>query len=227
MAWLSAEKAALKRIDFKSVLRSNMITGLYIVTPDIADTQLLCRLVSAAIAGGASLVQYRNKQASHLLQTQQARALLPICRQHQVPLIINDSIKICLTLDADGVHLGADDGNLSAARSRLGAAKILGASCYNRFELAQVAQQAGADYVAFGACFASSTKPDAPVASLDLFKRAQQELNIPSVAIGGITLENGSLAIKSGAAAIAVINAIFSAEDVKSTAQQFTQLFIS
>jgi thiamine-phosphate pyrophosphorylase len=221
------EKAALNHIDTKSVLMPHMLSGLYIVTPDIADTQLLCRLVDAAIAGGASVVQYRNKRASHLLQTQQARALLPICRQHQVPLIINDSIKICLTLDADGVHLGADDGNLSAARARLGAAKILGASCYNRFDLAQLAQQAGVDYVAFGACFASSTKPDAPVASLDLFKRAKQELTIPSVAIGGITLENGALAIKSGASAIAVINAIFSAEDVKSTAQQFTQLFIS
>jgi thiamine-phosphate pyrophosphorylase len=224
---LSAEKAALKRIDVKLQFMANMINGLYVVTPDIADTQLLCRLVASAIEGGASIVQYRNKQASHLLQTQQARALLPICRQHQVPLIINDSIKICLTLDADGVHLGADDGNLGAARARLGAGKILGASCYNQFALAQAAQQAGCDYVAFGACFASSTKPDAAAASLDLFERAQQALTIPSVAIGGITLKNGALAIKSGAAAIAVINAIFSAEDVKSTAQQFTQLFIS
>lgn len=227
MRSLSAEKAALKRIDAKSGCEPNMISGLYVVTPDTADTALLCRMVTAAIAGGARIVQYRNKQASHLLQTQQARALLPICRQHQVPLIINDSIKICLTLDADGVHLGADDGNLSAARARLGAGKILGASCYNRFDLAQAAQQAGVDYVAFGACFASSTKPDAAVASLDLFRRAQQQLNIPSVAIGGITLENAALAISAGATAIAVINAIFSAEDVKSTAQQFTQLFIS
>jgi thiamine-phosphate pyrophosphorylase len=225
--WSLAEKAALKRIDAKLLFRAHMISGLYVVTPDIADTQLLCRLVTAAIEGGASIVQYRNKQASHLLQTQQARALLPICRQHQVPLIINDSIKICLTLDADGVHLGADDGNLSAARARLGAGKILGASCYNQIALAQAAQQAGCDYVAFGACFASSTKPDAAAASLDLFERAKQELTIPSVAIGGITLENGAIAINSGAAAIAVINAIFSAEDVKSTAQQFTQLFIS
>lgn len=224
---LSAEKAALKRIDGQLRLRSYMISGLYVVTPDIADTALLCTMVTAAIAGGANIVQYRNKEASHLLQTQQARALLPICRHHQVPLIINDSISICLTLDADGVHLGADDGNLNAARARLGAGKILGASCYNRFDLAQEAQQAGVDYIAFGACFASSTKPGAPVASLDLFTRAQQQLNIPSVAIGGITLENAALAINAGASAIAVINAIFSAEDVKSTAQQFTQLFIS
>ena len=203
-----------------------MIRGVYAVTPDIVDTQLLCELVSAVIAGGASLVQYRNKLASHALQVQQARALLPICRQHQVPLIINDSIKLCLTLDADGVHLGADDGDLVSARARLGANKILGASCYNSFELAQSAEQAGADYVAFGACFASSTKPNAPTANLDLFKQAKN-LHIPSVAIGGITLKNAPLVVEAGANALAVINAIFSADNVKSTTQQFSQLYIS
>ena len=203
-----------------------MIRGVYAITPDIVDTQMLCALVSAAIAGGASLVQYRNKLAKHALQVKQARALLPICRQHQVPLIINDSIKICLTLDADGVHLGADDGDLVLARTRLGAHKILGASCYNRFDLAQRAEQAGADYVAFGACFASSTKPHAPIANLDLFKQAKM-LHIPSVAIGGITLNNAPLLIDAGANALAVINAIFSADNVESTTQQFSQLYIS
>ena len=203
-----------------------MIRGVYAITPDIVDTQMLCALVSAAIAGGASLVQYRNKLANHALQVKQARALLPICRQHQVPLIINDSIKLCLTLDADGVHLGADDGDLVLARTRLGAHKILGASCYNRFDLAQRAEQAGADYVAFGACFASSTKPHAPIANLDLFKQAKM-LHIPSVAIGGITLNNAPLLVDAGANALAVINAIFSADNVESTTQQFSQLYIS
>ena len=169
--------------------------------------------------------QYRNKIASHKLQTQQARAILPLCRQYQVPFIINDSIKLCLTLDADGVHLGGDDGNLIEARARLGADKILGASCYNRFDLALSAQEAGADYVAFGACFASSTKPNAPVAGLDLFKLAKMQLHIPAVAIGGITLENALSVIQSGASAIAVINAVFNADDIKLTTQQFTQLF--
>lgn len=98
-----------------------MIRGVYAITPDIVDTALLCTLVEAAIRGGANLVQYRNKLANHALQVQQARALLPICRQHHVPLIINDSIKLCLVLNADGVHLGADDGDLVAARARLGA----------------------------------------------------------------------------------------------------------
>ena len=205
--------------------RSFNISGLYVITPDIANTDLLVKKVEAALQGGASILQYRNKQANHKLQTQQARAILPLCIQYQVPLIINDSVKLCLTLDADGVHLGADDGNLTEVKAKLGKDKILGASCYNRFDLAVQAQQAGVDYVAFGACFASSTKPNAPVASLDLFTRAKSELNISTVAIGGITLENAVLAIQAGASAIAVINAIFNVDDVKSTCFQFSELF--
>ncbi len=201
------------------------INGLYAITPDIDDTDLLIKKVEAALQGGINILQYRNKQANHKLQTQQARAILPLCRQYNVPLIINDSVKLCLTLDADGVHLGADDGNLAEVRARIGAGKILGASCYNRFDLALMAQNQGADYVAFGACFASKTKPNAPVADLSLFIRARDELNIPSVAIGGINLLLAPQAIHAGADAIAVIQAIFAADDVKLTSQQFSQLF--
>ena len=88
-----------------------MIKGLYAVTPDEADTDILLSKVEAALQGGINVLQYRNKKASHKLLTQQARAILPLCRQYNVPLIINDSVKLCLTLDADGVHIGADDGN--------------------------------------------------------------------------------------------------------------------
>ncbi len=207
----------------KSPLSS--IKGLYAITPDIADTDLLLKKVEAALQGGVNILQYRNKQANHNLQTQQARALLPLCRQFEVPLIINDSVKLCLTLDADGVHLGADDGNLAEIRVRIGADKILGASCYNRFDLALSAQNQGANYVAFGACFASNTKPNAPIADLSLFNRAHTELNISSVAIGGLNLQNASKIIKAKADAIAVIQAIFFADDVKLAAQQFSQLF--
>ncbi|MEQ1767147.1 MAG: thiamine phosphate synthase [Methylotenera sp.] len=206
-------------------MQAHKISGLYAITPDEADTALLLTKVETALQGGVSILQYRNKPANHKLQTQQARAILPLCRQYHVPFIINDSVKLCLTLDADGVHLGADDGNIVEVRARLGADKILGASCYNSFDLALSAQQAGADYVAFGACFASSTKPHAPVASLDLFKQAKAQLHIPAVAIGGITLKNAPSVIEAGANSIAVINAIFSQDDVKSTTQQFTQLF--
>ena len=205
----------------------SVIKGLYAITPDEQDTERLLAKVEAALQGGIGVLQYRNKLANHKQQTQQARALLPLCRQYNVPFIINDSIKLCLTLDADGVHLGADDGNLAEARARLGSNKILGASCYNRFDLAVSAQQLGADYVAFGACFSSSTKPHAPVAGLHLFTQAKAELNVPTVAIGGITLANATSAIAAGADSLAVINAIFNTDDVKLTSQQFTKLFQS
>ena len=202
-----------------------MIKGLYAITPDMADTDLLLQKVEAALQGGINLLQYRNKTANHKLQTQQARAILPLCRQYNVPLIINDSVKLCLTLDADGVHLGADDGNLAEVRAIIGKDKILGASCYNRFDLALAAQKAGASYVAFGACFASQTKPNAAVASLELFVRAKTELNIPIVAIGGINLQNAPQVIQAGAHAIAVIDAIFNAGDIKLSAQRLSALF--
>lgn len=202
-----------------------MIKGLYAITPDEPDTDLLLTKVALALQGGVSVLQYRNKLANHKLKTQQARAILPLCRRYQVPLIINDSVKLCLTLDADGVHIGAEDGNLKEIRARVGKDKIIGASCYNRFDLALAAQQAGADYVAFGACFASTTKPNAPVANLNLFGQARAQLTIPAVAIGGITLANAPQAIAAGASSLAVINAIFNADDVKSSSQQFTQLF--
>jgi thiamine-phosphate pyrophosphorylase len=204
--------------------QQHLIRGLYAITPDTADTDLLLAKVEAALQGGINMLQYRNKTANHKLQTQQARELLPLCRQYNVPLIINDSVKLCLTLDADGVHLGADDGNLAEVRVRIGKDKILGASCYNRFDLALSAEKQGASYVAFGACFASNTKPNAPVAGLDLFTRAKTELTIPTVAIGGITLQNAPQVLQAGANSIAVIQAIFNADNIKLAASQFTAL---
>lgn len=201
------------------------INGLYAITPDIGATDLLIHQVEMALQGGIHILQYRNKLADFKLQTQQARAILPLCKQYNVPLIINDSVELCLALDADGVHLGADDGNLAEVRAKIGADKILGASCYNQFDLAVSAEKQGADYIAFGACFTSTTKPNAPVADLGLFSRARAELNIPSVAIGGIDLQNSPQVIQAGANAIAVIQAIFAADDVKLASQQFSQLF--
>lgn len=193
------------------------IRGLYAVTPDIADTAQLLTMVEASLQGGANVIQYRNKTAGSKLRIKQAQALLALCRQYQVPLIINDHVKLCLALDADGVHIGADDGDVAAIKARIGD-KILGASCYNRLELAQAAKEAGADYVAFGACFPSSTKPNAVKADLSLF---QANLGIPIVAIGGITLENAEQVVKAGASAIAVINALYGAADIKQQAVLF------
>ncbi|HLD10014.1 MAG TPA: thiamine phosphate synthase [Methylophilaceae bacterium] len=217
-------------------MKAKNIRGLYALTPDLADTEKLCHLVKASLSGGASMVQYRNKLAGFDLRAEQVSALLKISREHHIPLIINDHLDLCLQLDADGVHLGAEDigkhGNLAEARQRLGGNKILGVSCYNRFELAQQAKVQGADYVAFGACFESGTKPAAANAPLELISRARKELNLPIVAIGGITLDNAASAIKAGASSIAVIGALFSANniqltalDVEAAARKFSNLF--
>ena len=201
------------------------IKGLYALTPDETDTGRLLALVQPALEGGVKTLQYRNKLADSRLRITQAQALLPLCRQYGTTFIINDDIKLCLAIDADGVHLGKTDGDLAAARARVGADKILGASCYNQFEAALEAKANGADYVAFGACFVSGTKPDAPPASLDLFAKARSSLGLPAVAIGGITLDNAKQAIDAGADAVAVIGALWNSADIQKTVIRFNRLF--
>lgn len=200
------------------------VRGLYAITPDLADTALLCERVQASLDGGAALIQYRNKSAAASLRKTQAQALLQLCRRHGVPLVINDHLDLCLDIDADGLHLGGDDGDIVQARQALGD-KLLGISCYDRFDLAQAAKHQGADYVAFGSCFASGTKPAAVRAPLPLLTRAACELALPVVAIGGITLHNAAQAIDAGADSVAVIGALFEAADITQTARQFTRLF--
>lgn len=201
------------------------IKGLYFVTPDCADTEHLVAMVAQVLAGGAALVQYRNKTADAALANAQARALLALCRAAQVPLIINDHVSLALAIDADGVHLGQADGAIAAARSALGAHKIIGASCYNQLALAQLAQQQGADYAAFGACYPSPTKPHAPRATAALFSQAKLTLTLPLVAIGGITLENAPPLLNAGADALAVISDIAEAPHMSARVAQFSALF--
>ena len=204
------------------------IAGLYAITPDLKDTETLCRMVEASILGGASIVQYRNKVADAGMRLSQARALKPICKQHQIPFIINDHLDLFLQVEADGIHIGGDDGNIADFKSKIGKDKILGVSCYSHFKNAESAEKQGADYVAFGACFPSNTKPNAPRAELNLFKQAKS-LSIPAVAIGGITLENAGSVVQAGASAIAVIGELFNreTEQIKAVAQQFSSLFLS
>ncbi len=201
------------------------ISGLYAVTPDTDDTPDLLAKVEAALAGGACLLQYRNKTADAALRLLQGRALLALCRKFQVPLIINDHLELALALDADGLHLGSDDGQLPEARARSGVGKILGASCYRSVETALVAQASGADYVAFGGFFPSLVKPGAVRAPLALLQEAKRCLSVPVVAIGGITLDNAPQLLAAGADGLAVISALFGAPDIRAVARGFTALF--
>ena len=204
---------------------NSRIAGLYAITPDLADTDDLLYRVRAALAGGARVLQYRNKSASTQLRLTQARALQALCAARGVPLIINDHLDLALAVDADGLHLGGEDGDIAAARARLGADKLLGVSCYDRLELAEAALAAGADHVAFGSFFASGVKPDAVRPPLDLIGRARQRFTVPLVGIGGITAANAPQLITAGISAIAVISAVFSAPDIEAAAREFQSLF--
>jgi len=200
------------------------LAGLYAITPDESRTDILIEKVSQALRGGASMVQYRNKTASAELRREQGRALAALCRAADAVFIVNDDLALALVLDADGVHLGAEDGDLADARRRLGQGKLLGASCYNRMELAEAAAQASVDYLAFGSVFSSCTKPGAVRAPLDLFAEARRSFALPLVAIGGITLENAPEVFAAGADAVAVISALFDARDIAASAEGFARL---
>lgn len=202
-------------------------SGLYAVTPDITDTDLLIRKVRQVLEGGAQLVQYRNKGADEKLRLAQANALVTLCDGFGVPLIVNDSIEVAMAIGADGVHLGAADAEIEQARTRLGGDKIIGASCYTNIERALDAERKGAHYVAFGSFFASSVKPGAPRASLSLLGEAKSKLRIPIVAIGGITADNAPQLIAAGADAVAAISALFDEADIRLAAQEFVRLFES
>lgn len=183
------------------------IRGLYVLTPDTDDDEWLAAAVAAAIAGGASAVQYRNKTADAETRLRQARMLVRVCHARGVPLIVNDSVDMAIATGAAGVHLGRDDDDPFEARRRLGPHAIIGVSCYDEFERAERYAEV-ADNLAFGSLFGSSTKPGAVRAPLELLTRAKARgWNV--VGIGGVDASNARGAIEAGADAVAVITGVF------------------
>jgi thiamine-phosphate pyrophosphorylase len=203
---LSAEPVSSPAPDPRPPSKARL-RGLYAVTPDSDDDDWLASAVAAAIDGGARAIQYRNKGADPASRHRQALRLAKLCDARRIPLIVNDSIEIALAVGAAGVHLGRDDPDAELARARLGPAAIIGVSCYDEFELAE--RSAGvADHVAFGSLFASSVKPGALFAPLELLSRARARgWNV--VGIGGIDESNVGRAVTAGADAVAVITAVF------------------
>jgi len=195
-------------IDGRRRARAASLAGLYAVTPDLADTSQLVRAVEAALAGGARAIQYRNKNADSTLAHAQAASLAQVHVARGGLYIVNDDPELAAAVDADGVHLGEDDGAIAEARERIGSERIIGVSCYDRLELAEAAVAAGADYVAFGSFHASTVKPGARHADISLLSRARS-LGVPVVAIGGVTAENAPALFAAGADAVAVISAVF------------------
>ena len=200
-------------------------SGLYAITPDGLDEHELFFRVDAALRGGARILQYRDKSNNAEQQSRIAHGLRMLCSRHGATLIVNDNVPLAIAVEADGVHLGAKDGDLAAARATLGPDRILGASCYASFDLAIAAARAGADYVAFGAVFASPTKPFAVRADFSLLERCRKELSIPACAIGGITLTNAPPVVAAGADLLAVITDLFEAADIEGRARDFQAIF--
>jgi thiamine-phosphate pyrophosphorylase len=201
------------------------LRGLYAITPESRDRDRLLASVEAALRGGCRFVQYRDKTSAAPERVARAHALRRLTLDFNARLLINDDMALTFLVQADGIHLGRNDGNLAAARAILGPDRLLGASCYADFALARKAASAGADYVAFGAVFPSLTKPNAVSAAVDLFSRARTTLTAARCAIGGITLDKAPGLIAAGADLLAVISDLFNAPDIMARAAAYQHLF--
>lgn len=207
-------------------MNNRLKRGLYAITDDsLLSPERLVSAVAEAIAGGAVMVQYRDKSGDEGKRLWEAQDLVHLCRPLDIPLIINDDVELALKVGADGVHLGRDDTPLAEARELLGEEAIIGVSCYNLLDKASEAEAAGADYVAFGRFFTSDTKPQAVQAMPELLQLARVMLNVPIVAIGGITADNGGHLVKAGADMLAVINGVFGETDIRGAAESISRLF--
>jgi len=202
------------------------IKGLYAIT-DTANlsSEIMLTRTEEILRAGANLLQYRNKQADENTRIAEAEQLRELCRQYSVPLIINDDIALAVQTGADGVHLGKADSTIADARERLGDKAMIGCSCYNDLDRAQQASTSGADYIAFGAFFPSPTKPEAAQATPDIIQTAKQKFDLPVVAIGGITPENGQALIDAGADMLAVISGIYASDDPFNITKQYINMF--
>ncbi len=195
------------------------VVGLYVITA-ASRTRSLEQSVAEAIAGGARVVQYRDKTQDAARRKLEALALAALCREQDVTFIVNDDVDLAAAVGADGVHIGQDDAAVAQARAALGEQALIGVSCYNDLARAERALAAGADYLAFGSVYRSATKPQAPTAPLSIFAEARALTDKPLVAIGGIYATNIAEVTAAGADAVAVIDAVFAAPDIRSAAAE-------
>ena len=199
--------------EFQSKMRA--LLRLYAVTDrSWVGIQTLLEQIESSLLGGTTLVQLREKDLSDCEFIQEAISVKRLCERFGVPLLINDNVNVALRSGADGVHLGQDDLPLQEARKMLGPNKIIGISTHT-VEEAMEAEQGGADYVGVGSVFATQTKLDVNVLSIDYIREICQAVNIPVVAIGGIKEENMDVLRNTGVAGIAVVSAIFGQPDIE------------
>ena len=201
-------------------------SGIYAITPDNDNLSLLMSQVEGAIRGGVRLFQYRNKVSSLDQRFIAAKSLRELIHPAGGLLIINDDPYLAEKVDACGVHIGRHDQSLDRVRAILGPEKIIGVSCYDDMSLALRMQNEGADYIAFGAFFPSSSKSSATPAALDVLRRASASgIKIPVVAIGGIKLNNAEELLNCGACSLAIINSLFGVDDVESRAREWVNFY--
>ena len=199
--------------------------GIYAITDCVnhSSSEVLEK-TETILKGGAALLQYRDKKNNFEHKLKLANELKLLCNKFNVPLIINDDIELAKKISADGVHLGRHDQDIKTTREYLGSI-IIGISCYNDFNRAVMAKNLGADYIAFGSFYLSPTKPDAVTANTELLINAKKEINLPIVAIGGITPENGKVLLDNGADFLAIISGLYSAEDTNTALKEYMKLF--
>lgn len=193
------------------------LRGLYAITPNDSNTTRLADLVARALDGGIDALQFRVKGGAPAQREDLARTVKALADAAGVPLIVNDDVWLALAINAAGVHVGRDDGDPAAIRTRIGPQRLLGVSCYDDAARAR-AMQGIADHVGFGSVFASPTKPQAVRAPLALFAEARG-MGLSAVAIGGIDRGNAHLPIEAGADAVAVITDLFGAGDPADSAR--------
>ena len=197
---------------------------LYAVTDSAwLNGRSLDQVVREAIEGGATIVQYREKKLSYERQLEEAARVRAVCREYGIPFIMNDSVELAQAVDADGVHLGLEDGSLERARAILGPDKVIGASTHNARE-ARAAQALGADYLGCGAVFGSTTKTNVCAITPEIIREVTASVSIPVVAIGGISRENIALLRDCGLAGAAVISAVFAQKDIRAAAEELRKL---
>ena len=204
---------------------NKFLTKLYLISPpNININEFIFSLDDVLNTGLVSCFQLRLKNVKDEDIIESSKALKPICNKYHVPFILNDRLDLVNKVEADGVHLGEDDGSILEARKLLGPKAIIGASCYNSKHLAMEAAEEGADYVAFGAFFATITKDPKTKADINIIKDWTLISSIPCVAIGGINLKNIELLINIGVNCFALINSLFKVKDIEGTARKFSSL---
>ncbi|WP_171429441.1 thiamine phosphate synthase [Acinetobacter lactucae] len=200
--------------------------GLYLITNDDPIQLLLEKLDAALATRQVAILQYRRKKVDKADQPAEVEQIKILCEKYQVPFVINDDLKLAAQFGL-GVHLGQSDGEITDAKSQLPEGVIIGRTCLNSLELAQKAIADGATYIAFGAVYATSTKPEAGNVGIEVIKQAAAQYDVPICAIGGLTVENSQPVIEAGADLCAVISDILgrSTAEIPARVQAWAQLF--